>query len=226
MNMQKNVKKVMITNLILASISLLAFVAMTTLVLCDYNFKIDQFNSVIANNRTKFWTEFFKVFTHLGSFYTLALISLVGVLILFFYKKDRRLSVFYAVGFSKICIANFILKLIIKRLRPEHFMIIKEVGFSFPSGHTMMSFAFFFLLGHYVWRTIKNKQLKIILIALFTVLTLGIGFSRIYLGVHYLTDVLGGLLITFAILLFNLMVYNSKMFKSLKDNGVENEEKF
>ncbi len=215
--MQKNVKKEMIINLVLSSVALIAFVAIMTLVLCDYTFKIDQFNVIVANNRNGFWTGFLKIFTHLGSFYTLAILALVGVVLLFFVKKDKRLSVFYGVAFAKTCLANYILKIIVKRIRPEHLMIIEETGFSFPSGHAMMTCAFFFLLAHYVWKTIKNKPLKITLVSVFSLIVVAIGFSRIYLGVHYLSDILAGWLITLAIVISSLMVYNSKMFKFLKD---------
>ncbi len=211
--MQKKINKCLLGQIILSSIALLGFLAIMILVVCKYNFKIDQFNVTVANNRNNFLTGFFKGFTHLGSFYVLALLTLVGIALIWFVKKDKRLALFYGISFAKVCVANIILKHVIKRIRPEHLMIIKETGYSFPSGHAMMTFAFFFLLAHFLWITIKNKPLKITLVVVCAAMIEAISFSRIYLGVHYLTDIIAGWLITFAILGCTLMVYNSKMFR-------------
>ena len=211
--MQKKVNKNLIIQIILTSVALLGFLAFMILALCDYTFKIDNFNNVVANNRNSFWSAFFKIFTHLGSFYTLAVAALIAVVLIWFVKKDKRLALFYGISFAKVCVANFILKQIVRRIRPEHLMIIEETGFSFPSGHAMMTFAFFFLLAHFLWITIKNKPLKISLVVVSAFLIELVSFSRIYLGVHYLSDIIAGWLITFAILGSSLMVYNSKMFR-------------
>lgn len=219
--MQKKVNKKLVIQIVLTSVALLGFLAFMILAMCDYTFKIDKFNIVVANNRTAFWNGFFKVFTHIGSFYTLAAMAIVAIILIWFVKKDKRLALFYGISFAKVCIANFILKQIVRRIRPEHLMIIEETGFSFPSGHAMMTFAFFFLLAHFLWITIKNKPLKISLVVVCAILIEMVSFSRIYLGVHYLSDILAGWLITFAILGSSLMVYNSKMFrkKTKTDNN-------
>ena len=215
--MQKKVNKNLITMISTAGVAFFGFLAIMILVLCDYNFKIDKFNVVVANNRNGFLTSFLKIFTHLGSFYALAVLAVVGVVLIWFVMKNKRLSAFYAGTFAIVCIANFLIKQIVRRVRPEHLMIIKETGFSFPSGHAMMTMCFFALAIHFVCRTIKNKPLKITLISLFSAVVLAIGFSRIYLGVHYLSDIIAGFLISYAIVVVCLIVYNTKMFKFLKD---------
>lgn len=205
--MQKKIDKKLILQIVLTSLALLGFLVLMILTMCDYSFKIDRFNDVVANNRNSFWTGFFKIFTHLGSFYTLAVLALLGVILIWFVKKDKKTSIFYAICFGTVCIANFVIKQIVRRIRPEHLMIIEETGFSFPSGHAMMTFAFFFLLAHFVWFTIKNKTLRISLVVLFAFVIEAIGFSRIYLGVHYLTDILAGWLITYVIISIILILY-------------------
>lgn len=215
--MEKKIDKKFLVLTTTLSVAFLSFLAIMILVLCDYNFKIDKFNVFVAENRTSFWTIFFKVFTHLGSFYTLAVLSLISVILIWFVMKNRRMSAFYAVCFAVTCLANLILKLIIRRLRPEHLMIIEETGYSFPSGHAMMVFTFFALAIHFVLKNMKNKPLKIALVSLFSVLIAMVGFSRIYLGVHYLTDVIAGFLIAFAIVAVCLIIYNTKWLKFLKD---------
>lgn len=215
--MKKEVNKSLITLISTAIIAFLCFVALMILVLCDYNFKIDKFNVVIANNRNGFWTGFFKIFTRLGSFYTLAILMLIGVILIWFVLKDKRTSLFYAVTFSCACIVSAIIKRIVQRTRPEHLMIIKQGGFSFPSGHSIMIFAFFALAIHFVCKFVKIKPLKITLVSVFSVIIGLIGFSRIYLGVHYLSDVIAGFLISYVVVAIFLMLYNSKNFKFLKD---------
>lgn len=221
--MQKKVDKRLIIQVVLTSLALLGFLALMILVLCDYNFKMDKLNVIVAENRNSFWNGFFKIFTHLGSFYTLAGLSIIAIILIWFVKKDKRLTLFYGISFAKVCLANFILKQIVRRIRPEHLMIIEETGFSFPSGHAMMTFAFFFLLAHFLWITIKNKPLKISLVIVCAILIESVSFSRIYLGVHYLSDIIAGWLITFAILGSTLMVYNSKLFRK-KNNQKDIKE--
>ncbi len=219
--MQKSVNKKLIVGICAMSVALVLFSILAIMVLCDHVFWLDKFNVAVANRRTNGWTSFFKIFTHLGSFYTLAGLTLVGCLWVWFYMKKKRMSVFFLVCFATTGIANFIIKRIVRRVRPEHLMIIKETGFSFPSGHSMMSFVVFALAIYFVWQCVKNKPFKISLICLFSVLTIMVGFSRIYLGVHYLTDVLAGWLITLVIVGVFMILYNTKWFKFLKDEAIE-----
>lgn len=211
-------KKTKIITFSLLSTAFLGFVLFMILAMCEYNFKIDSFNNFVANNRTDFMVKFLKMFTHLGSFYTLAMLTIVGFLVLFFVVKKKRLAVFSAGSFALVAILNFIFKQIVRRDRPFSLMIIDETGFSFPSGHAMMSFGFFAICAFVVCLLIKNKSLKISLICLFSTLMVFIGFSRIYLGVHYLSDILAGWLLSFSALICCWLVYRSKMFKFIKDD--------
>ncbi len=76
------------------------------------------------------------------------------------------------------------------RSRPSTTMLFSyEKSFSFPSGHTMMSTIFYGLIIYYVYKNIKNKNLKYLLVSLLSLIIVMIGVSRVYLGVHYATDV-------------------------------------
>lgn len=215
--MQKKDKVNFIISIVTASVALISFLALMVLILNDYSFKIDKFNVFIANNRNAGLTKFFKIFTHLGSFYTLAILTIIAICLLFFVMKNKRFAIFSAVCFGAVCVSNFLIKVIVKRMRPEHLMIIKETGYSFPSGHAMMTFAFFALAICFAYKFVKNKPLKITLISIFSVLIVAISFSRIYLGVHYLTDIVAGWLITFVIVVIFIGLYNTKFINKLTD---------
>jgi len=85
------------------------------------------------------------------------------------------------------------IKILVHRLRPEH-ALIPITKYSFPSGHATMAIIFFSILSYSIVEHIKNKT-KILLTSITLILILLIGFSRIYLGVHWFSDVLGGLIL-------------------------------
>ena len=89
-------------------------------------------------------------------------------------------------------VLNQVLKFIIQRPRPDGFRLATVSGFSFPSGHSMAAMAFFGLLAWLVWRYEKDRRQRALLVAAFALVIVMIGVSRIYLGVHYASDVIGG----------------------------------
>jgi len=115
-----------------------------------------------------------------------------------------------------VTILNQLLKRLLQRPRPTEFRIIEETGYSFPSGHSMVSMAFYGYLIYLIYRFVKNKYLKWISIVLLSLLICLIGISRIYLGVHYTSDVLGGFLISISYLVIYISASN-KFFKERKD---------
>lgn len=127
-----------------------------------------------------------KIFTFLGEPKTIIILSLLWGI--FLVKKDKKeikpfclillISLFFIV----------ILKIIFMRERPNILRLIPIDGYSFPSGHSIISVSFYGYLITYILEHTKKTWL-IILGVLFI---LGIGFSRIYLGVHYFSDVLAG----------------------------------
>lgn len=132
---------------------------------------------------------------------------IIALLVLIVFK-DKRLGIGLSLNLIIVGVLNFLLKIIVRRPRPEEINIIIESGFSFPSGHAMMSIALFGMLIYFAYKFIKNKGVKIFLIVLFSILTFLIGTSRIYLGVHYFSDVLAGFLIGYAVLSGNIYIFN------------------
>lgn len=137
--------------------------------------------------------NFFLFITNAGSPISLAAITFLICIFLFYKKFYQKLLILSSiVGGSAI--ANLILKLIFHRDRPSLWNpLIVENGYSFPSGHAMVSSAFVIGLIFILWET-KYKWLSLILGAIFVLL---IGFSRIYLGVHYPTDIIAGWCVSF-----------------------------
>ena len=140
----------------------------------------------------------FNVSTPIAKFITnfggaIFVISLTTIL--FFVIKDKKIGISIITNLGIVTILNQIIKFIMQRPRPTEFRIIEETGYSFPSGHSMVSLAFYGYLIYLIYKYINNKHLKRTLIIILSVLICIIGVSRIYLGVHYTSDVLGGFLI-------------------------------
>ena len=133
-------------------------------------------------------TPIVKFITEFGN-YTV----MVPVIILFYlFNKDKSFNRYFTINLVAIFTSNFIVKNIIRRDRPIDINLIIENGFSFPSGHSMVSFAFYGFIIYYVYCSHLSKLGKTIIISILTLLVLMIGLSRIYLGVHYASDVIGG----------------------------------
>ena len=99
---------------------------------------------------------------------------------------------------------DLVLKEIVQRQRPdESIRLVSEVGYSFPSGHSMVSMAFYGLLLWMVWQYEQDRVVKWVCVTGFAILILFVGISRIYLGVHYASDVIAG----FAVSAIWLAVY-------------------
>lgn len=145
----------------------------------------------------------------LGSAITLITLSLASI----FLVKDKKYSKLIILNLVLSFILNKILKLIIARPRPPRLRLVIENGYSFPSGHSMVSFAFYGFLIYLINKNIKNKKIKYPLIVLLSLLILLIGISRIYLGVHYVTDVLGGYIIGLIYLMVFIKILKKKKIK-------------
>ena len=150
-------------------------------------------------------TPILKVITELGG---VAFTIIAGVLIFIFCKKIRWFVTFDLVGVTLI---NQLVKHIIRRPRPNILRLVEESGYSFPSGHSMVSMAFYGIIIYLVYKNVSNKYLKWLLISLLSLLILSIGFSRIYVGVHYFTDVAGGFLLGLAYVVIYVNIYNNKV---------------
>ena len=166
----------------------------------------------------------FNVSTPIAKFITnfggaIFVISLTTIL--FFVIKDKKIGISIITNLGIVTILNQIIKFIMQRPRPTEFRIIEETGYSFPSGHSMVSLAFYGYLIYLIYKYINNKHLKRTLIIILSILICIIGVSRIYLGVHYTSDVLGGFLISFAYLIIYIELVNKFVLEKNKDDRKE-----
>ena len=101
---------------------------------------------------------------------------------------------------------NIILKNVFVRQRPNELRLIEETGYSFPSGHAMASTAVYGLLLYIVFREVKNKKIRNIACILQAILIFIIDMSRIYVGVHYASDVIAGTCLSIAYLILFIQI--------------------
>lgn len=162
--------------------------------------EIEQFDSMIytwlSNIIKEPITTFAKIITTMGAGYVIIPVCIISVI--YFWKKKE--SKYIIVNLITIFFSNQLLKRIVERPRPEGFRIVEELGYSFPSGHSMVSMAFYGLFIYFIYEKVKNKYIKWTSIILLTLLIVLIGISRIYLGVHYASDVLAGFLLSISYL--------------------------
>ena len=142
-------------------------------------------------------TPIAKGITQLGG----AICIIVFATILSIVIKNKKTGILIWANLGISTLLNQILKYIVQRPRPTEFRIIDESGYSFPSGHSMVSAAFYGFLIYLIYKNVKNKYLKWTLITMLSILIISIGTSRIYLGVHYTSDVLAGFLISISYLI-------------------------
>lgn len=186
---------------IIGTIVLVGFIIVTILILTNNLNKFDNFiYSYVFNIRNTFFDIFFIFFTRLGDIIPVTIITIC--LLVVFDKEDR-----YILGSSMIItlLINQVIKYIIQRPRPPiEERLITQGGYSYPSGHSMMAMCLYGVLIYLINTKLKDKRIKIILTIILSLVILMIGISRIYVRVHYPSDVLGAYLITLLILIVNI----------------------
>lgn len=155
-----------------------------------------------------FATPIAKFITNFGG----AIFIITLMITLFILIKDKKIGLSIFLNLVIVTTLNQLLKRILQRPRPTEYRIIEETGYSFPSGHSMVSMAFYGYLIYLIYKYVKNKYIKWTLIVLLSILICSIGISRIYLGVHYTSDVLGGFLASISYLVIYISAVNKFLF--------------
>ena len=185
--MKKKDKK----NIIILSVLFVLFIIVTILVCLGLTNSIDSsvYNFIISF-RSRFLDNYFRFITSCGN--ASYVIIVLGICVILMRNK-------YALYlcFSSSCsvIFNTIFKNIIRRDRPNVLRLITQGGYSYPSGHSMITMCCYGYLFYYVYKYVKNKYLRVFLLIILSILIISIPISRIYVGVHYFSDIIGGLLL-------------------------------
>ena len=172
------------------------------------NYIYNHIKGLISPNMT----NIFKIITEFGNIY----IMIPIIILILIFSKDKSFKKYFIYNLIFIFILNNVLKIIFTRDRPIDINLIIETGYSFPSGHSMVSFAFYGFLAYFIYHTNLNNYLKLLFIILLGLLVFMIGISRIYLGVHYASDVLGG----FAISALYLVIFIKYIYNKNKEERI------
>ncbi|UQZ36370.1 phospholipid phosphatase [Paenibacillus sp. PK3_47] len=188
----------------------LAFAVIATLVMLNLTAGFDNMIiDFIQSMESPALTAFAKGLSLVGSSRLAIGIALVTMLLLFFvlhHRMELVLFIWVAVGSYTL---NTMMKLWFQRERPSIHRLIEEVGYSFPSGHSMAAFSMYGGIAYLLWRHMRNHLQRIFLIIFTVLMTGGIGWSRIYLGVHYPSDVIGGYAASGAWLMLSIGIFEA-----------------
>ena len=152
----------------------------------------------VENLRSDALTPIMQAFTSLASVVVLAVMASVIAAL----APGKAPGWCVAVNLVCVVALNTVLKFIVQRPRPDGFRLITESGYSFPSGHSMVAMAFFGLLIWMVWRYHRHDAMRVVWCVCFGLVIVMVGVSRIYLGVHYASDVLAGFCVSLVWLIF------------------------
>jgi len=170
--------------------------------------------NMMANIRGEGLTKIVKIITLFGES-KLILVLVVALAGIFYFTKHKADAYMMCLNLFNIVILNKGIKYLVRRERPLN-MLIEEDGFSFPSGHSMLSIGVYGFLMFLIYKSNLEKKYKTILMTLLTIIIVVVGLTRMYLGVHYPSDVIGGYLITGAYLIIFISIINEKVYKKLK----------
>lgn len=154
-----------------------------------------KIGSLFYNRGSDLLTKIVIAFTTIGNPITVAILVVIVAGLVLVLKRDWKSTVWYiltvALGAG---VLNSLAKTIFQRVRPELSHLIEQDGHSFPSGHVMGSVIYFGALAYLIYYFHQNKspQIKQSLIGLTVIFVILMGISRLYLGVHYPSDIIGG----------------------------------
>ncbi|WP_334074559.1 MULTISPECIES: phosphatase PAP2 family protein [Paenibacillus] len=197
------------------------FITLVILILCTLGFGLTasfvqdntlrNFDTVIIS-WIRQWespalTILMKFFTTIGGGLPVLLLIITVMFVLYTVLGHRKELIFLAGVMFGSTLINWGLKLLFHRARPVIHRIIEAEGYSFPSGHSMAAFSFYGALAFLIWSHVSTSLGRSVVILLSTLFIFAIGISRIYLGVHYPTDVIGGYFISGCWLTLSIMLY-------------------
>ena len=193
-------KKFDLKKILLIVIPIILFAFLALYIQAGYSIRFE--NLVYAEaveHMNPFLTNIIRIITHLGD---PIIVTSITILLVIIPKTRKRVGYPMAAAVIVSEALNLILKEIFARERPNILQLVNETTYSFPSGHAMINTTVYTMLGIFAIKYIRSKKIKIPVIIMCIIMPLIISFSRVYLGVHYAGDVLGGMLLGFAVTVF------------------------
>ncbi len=200
--------------IIIFTLSMTIFLLLVKLLLKD---EVEIFDtkiySIVSTIKCEPVTAIFKFLSFLCSTWFI----LFTTIIVMISCKNKKIGFYLGLNVLICVLLNQGLKLIFARTRPIDINLIIESGYSFPSGHSMVSLAFYGFFIYIIAHMNISKKRKLIFCTLLAILTLSIGISRIYLGVHYASDVIAGFSLSMAYLIIYISIFYNKMTDEQKE---------
>ncbi|MFD0048125.1 phosphatase PAP2 family protein [Actinomycetes bacterium NPDC127524] len=203
-----NLKKQLSKAFILCLLSLFGFGVMAVLVSKHTIVRFDStIISIIQGFEAPYLTSIMKFFSYIGGTIPVVLLSLVTIVFLYTVLKHRSELILFIAVIAGANVLFATLKLFFHRARPDLHRLAVATNYSFPSGHATMAMALYGSLTFLLWRNIKTLKGRIILVSISSIMVVTIGISRIYLGVHYPSDIIAGYFISGFWLTFSIWFY-------------------
>ena len=173
--------------------------------LAEYDRKITDY---VTSFRTPQLNKFFQFITEVGDLNGYIVLTTLSTIIFWLIFRNWRfvLEIVFVLAISGL--ANVALKQVINRARPDAEHLVSVATLSYPSGHAMSAIAFYGFLIYLFYNFKLNVWVKTLTILILGLLILAIGISRIYLGVHYPSDIAGGYIAGFIWVIFCIVLFH------------------
>ncbi|MEP7251362.1 MAG: phosphatase PAP2 family protein [Ginsengibacter sp.] len=200
----------LIIAIVLFIVTLTAFVAITDEIVLEHESTFDTIiYSKVSTIDSPAMTHIFEAVTFFGS-RDFLLPAYVILILIFLKKKKWALAIDVTfIGLTTTLLLD-LLKNIFKRTRPLDPLIQNVTGFSYPSGHSFSAYTFYGLIVFIIWKTGISNAWKIVATILFFIVATSIAFSRVYLRVHYPSDVIAGFCLSVIWLIISLWLLKKK----------------
>lgn len=170
-----------------------------------YDTRITEY---VTSFRRPWLTNAFEFITHVGDLTGYVVMAIISTGLIYWYFRSLRFSIQTGIVLVLASLSNVALKQVINRARPDAEHLVSVSTLSYPSGHAMSAIAFYGFLVYVCYNIKINNYIKSILIFLLVFMILAIGVSRIYLGVHYPSDVAGGFIAGFIWVIFCIVLFH------------------
>lgn len=178
---------------------------MSIFYLNELNVINQYFRNLFDSLQNPYLTKWMVFLTDIGGPSSIALYCLALVMLMWLHKKYSHLIQFI-LTLSTTALVVVITKELIKLPRPTG-GLISETGYSFASGHAMFAVVFFTLIAYSYKNHFKNRLIRIFFVGICICMIVTVSVSRVYLGVHYATDVIAGLFIGLIITAVSVLMY-------------------